>query len=149
MNAPNPTSSSSSRGRLIGYWIATALVAFSMGSGGVADALRIQPVVEGMTKLGYPIYFCIILGVWKVLGTIAILIPGTPRLKEWAYAGIAFDLTGAAASHLFAGDPFTEAIAPLVLTALTFASWGLRPPCRVLPSPGRGACATRTVAELS
>ena len=133
MNATNPTSLPS-RGRLIGYWIATALVAFAMGSGGVADVLRIEAVVEGMTKLGYPVYFCIILGVWKVLGTIAILIPGTPRLKEWAYAGIFFDLTGAAASHLFAGDPFTKAIAPLVLTGLTFASWALRPPCRTLPA---------------
>ncbi|HVW01855.1 MAG TPA: DoxX family protein [Planctomycetaceae bacterium] len=124
-----------SRGRLIGYWIATVLVAFAMGSGGVADVLRIQPVVEGMTALGYPVYFCIILGVWKVLGAIAILIPGTPRLKEWAYAGIMFDLTGAAASHLFVGQPVGEAIAPVILTAIMFASWALRPPCRMLAGP--------------
>jgi hypothetical protein len=148
MNATNPTSSPS-RGRLIGYWVTTVLVAFSMGSGGIADVLRIQPVVEGMTALGYPVYFCVILGVWKVLGTIAILIPGTPRLKEWAYAGITFDLTGAAASHLFVGDPVAKAIAPLVLTALMFASWALRPACRRLPSAGACAAETRTVAEAA
>jgi uncharacterized membrane protein YphA (DoxX/SURF4 family) len=75
-----------------------------LGSGGVGDILRTQPVVDGMTHLGYPAYFCVILGVWKVLGAVAVLVPRFPRLKEWAYAGAVFELTGASASHLAVGD---------------------------------------------
>src|SRR6266545_3829225 len=89
----------SSRGRIVAYWVTTALVAFELGSGGAGDVLRIQPVVEGMAHLGYTAYFCVILGVWKVLGAVAVLAPRFPRLKEWAYAGTVFDLMGAAASH--------------------------------------------------
>ncbi|HEY5314041.1 MAG TPA: DoxX family protein [Pirellulales bacterium] len=121
-----------SRGRAIAYWAATVLVVFSLGSGGVADVLRIPAVVEGMTHLGYPIYFCVILGVWKVLGAVALLIPRTPRLKEWAYAGTVFDLTGAAASHLAVGDDAGKLVAPIVLTILALVSWALRPAARRL-----------------
>lgn len=124
-----------SRGKVIVYWITTVLVALAMGTGGVSELLRLPALVAGMSKLGYPVYVCTILGVWKVLGTIAILIPRTPRLKEWAYAGIVFDLTGAAASHFFASDASTELVAPIVLTLITFASWALRPASRYLPGP--------------
>jgi hypothetical protein len=123
-------SESPSRGRTIAYWVSTALVVFELGSGGAADVLRIRPVIEGITHLGYPGYFCVILGVWKILGAVALLAPRFPRLKEWAYAGTVFDLTGAAASHLAVGDSAIELIAPIVLTGLTFASWALRPPAR-------------------
>lgn len=123
--------------RAIAYWVTTSLVAFAIGSGGIADFLRIQPVVEGMTQLGYPVYFCVILGIWKVLGAFAVLAPGLPRLKEWAYAGIVFDLTGAAASHFAVGDEPTKLIAPIILTLLTFASWYLRPVSRRLPDISR------------
>ncbi len=119
-----------SRSRTIAYWIATVVVAFPLSSGGVADILRIEPVVEGMTHLGYPVYFCVILGVWKVLGAVALLIPRFPRLKEWAYAGAIFDFTGAAFSHLAVGDDALKLVAPIILTALTFVSWALRPPVR-------------------
>ena len=119
-----------SRGRAIGYWICTLLVAFVLGSGGAADALRIPQVVEGMTHLGYPVYFCVILGIWKMLGAVALLIPRFPRLKEWAYAGTVFDLTGAAASHFAVGDDAGKLIAPIVLTLLTYGSWTLRPASR-------------------
>jgi hypothetical protein len=121
-----------SHGRAIAYWVATLLVAFAFGSGGAADVMRIPAVVEGMTHLGYPVYFCVILGVWKMLGALALLIPGTPRLKEWAYAGTVFDLTGAAASHFAVGDDAAKLVAPIVLTLLALASWALRPATRRL-----------------
>jgi hypothetical protein len=74
----------------------------------------------------------IILGLWKVAGAGAILLPRTPLLKEWAYAGIVFDLTGAAASHAFSGDPPSNVITPLVILGLAAASWALRPASRRL-----------------
>jgi hypothetical protein len=106
-----------------------------LGSGGVGDLLRPPQVVEIMTHLGYPAYVCVILGVWKVLGVVALLAPGTPRLKEWAYAGTLFDFTGAAASHIAVGDSVGDIATPLVLTFLAIASWALRPPSRRLAGP--------------
>jgi hypothetical protein len=88
--------------------------------------------VQGIAELGYPAYFVTILGTWKVLGGLAILAPRLLRLKEWAYAGIAFDLTGAAFSHAAMGHPAVKVIAPLVLLGIAAASWALRPPSRVL-----------------
>ncbi|MGZ5970135.1 MAG: DoxX family protein, partial [Polyangiales bacterium] len=86
----------------------------------------------GMGKLGYPAYFATILGTWKLLGAVAIVAPRYPRLKEWAYAGIMFDLTGASLSHLASGDPAGKVVTPLVLLGLAAASWALRPSKRVL-----------------
>jgi len=91
--------------RTIGCWIATTLIALSLLSGGAAELAHQRETVEGMVHLGYPVYFVTILGFWKVLGAIALLVPGFPRLKEWAYAGVIFDFTGAAASHVASGDP--------------------------------------------
>ena len=107
-----------------------AAAAFLLG--GFADITGAEPVLESMERLGYPVYFGVILGVWKLLGALAIVAPGTGRLKEWAYAGIAFDLTGAAASHAFAGDPAGEAVPALVLLVLAAASYALRPTSRRL-----------------
>ena len=128
------SSAASSRG-IIAYWVTTVLVAFQLGSGGAGDILRIQPVAEGMAHLGYPAYFCVILGVWKVLGAVAVLAPRFPRLKEWAYAGTVFDLTGAAASHLAVGDGAIKLVGPIIFTGLTVASWALRPPDRRYTAP--------------
>ena len=114
------------------YWITTALVAFVLLSGGVAYLARVPAVLAGMAKLGYPAYFVTILGVWKVLGGIVLLVPSLPRLKEWAYAGTVFDLTGAAASHLSVGDPAIKIAVPLILTLVTFISWYGRPRSRRL-----------------
>ena len=86
-----------------------------------------------MLDLGYPRYVVTLLGVWKLLGVLAILWPGFPRLKEWAYAGIAFDLSGAAVSHLAVGDPLWHLPLTLGLLAVAFVSWALRPAGRVLP----------------
>ena len=88
-----------------------------------------------MAHLGYPPFFPTVLGTWKLLGAFAILIPRLPRLKEWAYAGMIFDLTGAAASRGFAGDGPALFAIPLVIAMLVLASWRLRPPTRQRSSP--------------
>jgi uncharacterized membrane protein YphA (DoxX/SURF4 family) len=120
----------------VGYWITTALVAFFIGSGGLAQMAQFHANPHGVVPiLGYPMYFFAILGFWKVLGAIAILAPRFPRLKEWAYAGIFFDLTGAAAScaavHGYGVYAF-HIVAPLLIAALAVASWALRPESRTL-----------------
>lgn len=124
--------SEQSKGRTVGYWVATGLVAFAIGAGGVVDMLGLPEALEGFRGLGYPDYFATIIGVWKVAGAVALLAPRLPLLKEWAYAGIAFDLTGAAASHAFHGDPVPNILVPLVLTGVLVASWVLRPTSRRL-----------------
>jgi uncharacterized membrane protein YphA (DoxX/SURF4 family) len=105
-----------------------------IGSGGVGQILQYRANPHGVVpELGYPLYFFLILGIWKVLGAIAILVPRFPRLKEWAYAGIFFDLTGAAASCAAVGGYGAYAfhvIAPLIITGFTMASWALRPESR-------------------
>ena len=118
--------------KLIGYWATTALVAFAVLSGGAAELARRPDNVEGLVHLGYPVYFATIIGFWKVLGGMTVLVPGFPRLKEWAYAGIFFELTGAAASFVARGEITGDLIAPLVLTGLAVASWALRPQSRTL-----------------
>jgi hypothetical protein len=118
--------------KLIAYWVTTAIIAFVMVSGGMADLLHQKDTVEGMLHLSYPLYFVRILGFWKVGGGIAILVPGFPRLKEWAYAGIFFDFTGAVASHIATGDAFGHFVWPGLFAILTIASWALRPPSRRL-----------------
>ena len=120
----------------IAYWTTTILVAFPIGSGGIAQLAQYRANPHGVVpELGYPMYFFAILGIWKVLGAIAILVPRYPRLKEWAYAGIFFDLTGAAASCAWVGGYGAygfHIIAPLVITGFTVASWALRPESRTI-----------------
>jgi uncharacterized membrane protein YphA (DoxX/SURF4 family) len=117
------------------YWTMTILVAFFM-TGGVAQILQYRANPHGVVpELGYPMYFFAILGVWKVLGAITILVPGFPRLKEWAYAGIFFDLTGAAASCAAVGGYGAygfHIIAPLIIAGFLMTSWALRPPSRTI-----------------
>ncbi|HEY0782244.1 MAG TPA: DoxX family protein [Thermoanaerobaculia bacterium] len=120
------------KGRLIAYWVTTGLVAFGLLTGGAADVMRPPDAVAGMAHLGYPAYFMVILGVWKLLGGIALLAPRFPRLKEWAYAGAIFDVTGASASHAASGDAAWHIIVPLLLAAIAMVSWALRPESRVL-----------------
>ena len=122
------------KAKIIGYWITTVLVAMPIGSGGVAQIGQYLHNPPGVVPvLGYPMYFFAILGFWKVAGAIAILVPHFPRLKEWAYAGIFFDLTGAAASCAAVGGYGAygfHVIAPLLLTVLAVVSWALRPQSR-------------------
>jgi DoxX-like family len=118
------------------YWTTTGLVAFFIGGGGASQVAQFRANPHGVVAvLGYPEYFFAILGVWKVLGAIAILAPRFPRLKEWAYAGIFFDLTGAAISCAAVGGYGAygfHIIAPLVIAGLTVASWALRPQSRII-----------------
>ncbi|MEM6471448.1 MAG: DoxX family protein [Planctomycetota bacterium] len=118
------------------YWILTALFCLAMGAAGVLNLIRFEGQQESMTGLGYPVYLMSILGVAKVLGVIALLIPRTPLLKEWAYAGFTFDLLGASASHAFAGHSPPEIIVPLVFLAVLFGSYWLRPSTRRLSLAG-------------
>lgn len=118
--------------RIIAYWTVTAFVAFALLSGGAASVARAEPNVRGMAELGYPAYLLLVLGAWKLLGGLAILLPRLTLVKEWAYAGIVFDLTGAAVSHLAAGHSPAKVAVPLVLLALALASWALRPGSRRL-----------------
>ena len=118
--------------KLIWYWIITILLSFCIFSGGLAQAFQVKGVVQGFKPLGYPTYFISIIGIWKVLGIIAILIPKFKLLKEWAYAGLIFNYTGAAISHLVMGDGSGSLIAPIIFIALVVCSWALRPSSRRL-----------------
>jgi uncharacterized membrane protein YphA (DoxX/SURF4 family) len=115
------------------YWAATAVVAGELAVGGVWDILRIPAVRGVITHLGYPSYFLVVLGAWKLAGAAALLVPRFPRVKEWAYAGAFFECTGGVASHLAVGDGLNFEVAYLiVLTGLLIASWVLRPSSRRL-----------------
>lgn len=116
------------------YWIATLWLSLGMVataivqlSGTEAEGAVAPPGVDGITRLGYPVYLLTILGVWKILGVIAILIPRFPLLKEWAYAGFFFIMSGAVCSHIAVGHPINELFPSLLLIALTIISWYFRP----------------------
>jgi len=102
-------------------------IIFCIFSGGLAQALLVKGVVQGFKPLGYPQYFISLIGIWKVLGVIAILIPKFKLLKEWAYAGIFFTMSGAVISHIASGDVSIQIIAPFLLAIFTVLSWYLRP----------------------
>ena len=127
----------SPRWRSAGYWLATVAVAAELAVGGLWDIMRLPSVRDLVMHLGYPSYFLVLLGSWKVLGAAALVIPRRPVLKEWAYAGAFFTYTGAIASHLATGYDLAEAVPLAILTALTVLSWALRPPSRRTP---RGTC---------
>ena len=109
------------------YWISTIWLALGMLSTGIVQLLKPEEEVAKITHLGYPVYFLTLLGIWKILGVAAVLIPKFPRLKEWAYAGFFFTMSGAAISHIALGDPMTEIIPSLLLLLLTLVSWYFRP----------------------
>jgi len=113
------------------YWIATAVLASELVLGGIWDVLRVPQVHVIIDRLGYPPYFLVILGIWKLLGAVALVAPRFPRLKEWAYAGVVFDLTGALVSNLVSGVADIVTIAYLLLMmGVTATSWALRPASR-------------------
>ena len=112
---------------LIWYWIITGILSFCIFFGGLFQALQLKGVVQGFKPLGYPNYFISIIGVWKVLGVVAILIPGFKLLKEWAYAGLFFAMTGAVISQIASNDIHPQIIAPFVLAVFAVLSWYLRP----------------------
>ncbi len=123
------------KGSLIAYWSVTLLLAGSITLSGIGQLMRMGGNIELVTNIGYPLYITTILGIWKILGVIAIVVPRFPRLKEWAYAGLFFLMTGAALSHAFADDyghSGFHVILPLSYAALIIASWALRPKNRKL-----------------
>ncbi len=130
------------RWRAAVYWLATTGVVAELAVGGSWDIARI-PYVRGLvTHLGYPLYFLVLLGTWKVLGAIALLAPGRALVKEWAYAGAFFTYTGAVVSHLVTGYALSEVGVLSLMTVLTVLSWALRPASRRLPRPAPGAGGT-------
>ena len=117
------------------YWVATSLLAIGMLQSGIFAVLKTKEWVGLVTALGYPVYFLTILGVWKILGVIAILIPRFKLLKEWAYAGFFFAMTGALISHLAIGDYAAKAIAgPFSQIVFIIFSWYFRPADRKIIS---------------
>lgn len=115
---------------LIIYWVCTIFLSFAMLAGGIQQTLQIGGYNDIVTALHYPLYMLSIIGIWKCLGVLAILVPGFPVLKEWAYAGFFFVLSGAAISHLACREPFTAALPALILLTVTILSWYFRPPNR-------------------
>ena len=127
-----------SRIRIIAFWTSTFVVVFELTAGSVWNLLRIEWVRVQLDHLGYPLYFAYISGLWQIGGAAAIIAPGIPRLKEWAYAGAFFQWSGAVASHLLAGDlvPVSTPLTPLVFSMFAIASWALRPADRRLTNAG-------------
>jgi uncharacterized membrane protein YphA (DoxX/SURF4 family) len=149
--------SSAGKAAKIIYWIATLWLALGMVATGLVQLSKGKAGQGGLdmiTHLGYPAYVLTILGIWKILGVVALLIPKFPLLKEWAYAGFFFIMTGAIFSHIAIGDPVSEIVPSLLLLILIAASWYLRPVSRkIIPaySPlldkafGEGARATQLI----
>ena len=125
-------------GKII-YWISTIWLALGMAATGIQQLFHMKvegalapPGVYGITQLDYPVYLLTILGVWKVLGVVALLIPKFPLLKEWAYAGYFFLLTGAIFSHIAMGHSVSELFPSVLLLVLLVVSWYFRPADRKL-----------------
>ncbi len=120
------------------YWVSTIWLALGMLSIGIAQLVKMKGgasgAVETITRLGYPAYFLTILGIWKLLGVLAVLIPKFPLLKEWAYAGFFFVASGAVISHVASGDPVNAIFPSLLLLILTMVSWYFRPMNRKIVS---------------
>ncbi|MCC5929119.1 MAG: DoxX family protein [Cyclobacteriaceae bacterium] len=116
------------------YWIATLWLSLGMLSTGIVQLIPLEAEADKMSDLGYPMYFLTIIGIWKLLGIIAVLIPKYPILKEWAYAGFFFLMTGAIFTHYAVGDVAMEYFGPGLLLVLTILSWYFRPANRKFSS---------------
>jgi hypothetical protein len=126
------------KAKTIGYWATTGVLVFCM-TGGIFELLGMKTTIEGITRLGYPSYIIPALGLGKVLAIIAILWPGVPRLKEWAYAGIFFNMMGAVVTHVALNDEAWRIVVCVAIAAITLASWALRPQSRRIGDPLKGA----------
>ncbi len=127
--APKESIRTGKAGKII-YWILTIWLALGMVSTGIVQALNVKEEVDFIINMGYPAYFLTILGIWKILGAVAVLIPKFPLLKEWAYAGFFFAMSGAVFSHLALGNSVKEIFPPFLLLILTVGSWYFRPASR-------------------
>jgi uncharacterized membrane protein len=116
------------------YWIFTAWLALGMISTGIVQLLKTDDEVANVTQLGYPVYLLTILGIWKILGAVVVLVPKFALLKEWAYAGFFFAMSGAVFSRIATSDPINKMLPSLLLLALVVISWYFRPANRKLIS---------------
>lgn len=114
------------------YWVATIWLSLGMISTGIVQLIQMEEEVQKMNTLGYPSYFLTIIGVWKILGVIVVLVPKFPLVKEWAYAGFFFLMSGAIFTHLAVADEAVEYFGPALLLVLTVVSWYFRPADRKL-----------------
>lgn len=119
----------SKKNKLI-YWIATVWLSLGLVSTGIVQLIRMEEEVDNFTQLGYPLYLMSIIGTWKILGVVAILIPKLPLVKEWAYAGFFFAMSGAIISHVVTGEGAQSLFGPTLLLILTGVSWYFRPAVR-------------------
>lgn len=119
------------------YWISTLWLSLGMVSSGIVQLLNMEEETEFIIELGYPPYLLTILGIWKLLGVVAVLVPRFPLLKEWAYAGFFFAMSGAAVSHIAVDGSFSELFPSLLLLVLTAVSWYSRPADRRIASAGK------------
>ena len=116
------------------YWIATVWLSLGMVSTGIVQLIKLKEEADLFARLGYPEYLLTLLGVWKLLGVVAVLVPKYPLIKEWAYAGFFFAMSGAVYSHIVVSDPAKELFGPTLLIVLTVLSWYFRPADRKLAS---------------
>lgn len=114
------------------YWVATLWLTLGMTATGIVQLMQSKEETDRMSELGYPIYLLTLLGIWKLLGVITVLIPRFPLLKEWAYAGFFFAMSGALFSHFAVNDPAKDFFGPALLIVLTLISWYFRPAERKL-----------------
>jgi hypothetical protein len=119
------------------YWVATTWLSLGMVSTGVVQLIQMKEEVDMFARLGYPAYLLTILAVWKLLGVVTVLAPKFPLVKEWAYAGFFFAMSGAIISHFAVGDEAKEFFGPTLLLILTVVSWYFRPAERKLTAVGQ------------
>jgi uncharacterized membrane protein YphA (DoxX/SURF4 family) len=127
------TPPSSPKRNTVIYWIATIWLALGMSSSGIVQLIHLQEEVDMFSRLGYPAYLLTLLGLWKILGVIALLAPRAVVFKEWAYAGFFFTASGALYSHAAVSDPAAEMFGPCLLLVLIAVSWYFRPADRKYP----------------
>lgn len=125
----NITNSNKNKSRTLKttYWVTTIVIAITFFITGIGNFVPFEHIAQDMLHLGYPPYFLKILGIWKIFGAVAIIFPGIPRIRECAYAGMVFDLTGAAFSRSAAGDSVIMVIVPIAIVSLVAISWALGP----------------------
>jgi len=133
----NKSSGSKTKSRIkaIVYWVTTSIIVLESAAGAQWDLSRNEFVTKVFIHLGYPLYLLTIIGVWKIPAVIALLVPKFPRVKEWAYAGLFFVYSGAAASHFAVNDPASAWLGPLIFCIFIIISWAFRPSSRRLPGP--------------
>ena len=138
MTTTKTTTTTTTKTKTILYWVTTGLLVFCM-TGGIFELLGVKTTIDGIMKLGYPSYIIPALGLGKVLAILAILWPGLPRLKEWAYAGIFFNMMGALVSNVANHNPAWIIVVDVTIAGIALASWALRPQSRRLAAPVKRA----------